>query len=663
MDYASWAWINTVCPLFLIKPVLAALRDDDNQRRLGHDPVLDPRTAGVTGADYWAGAHSPSRRRRARPPSRTADPRGTGLAYVPGGRSARTPPTDPRAPVAVRQHPSATLPATRPHAPYTRPRTRTRPHISTRPDRPPPARLHRRTAPRTTPTERTARTVSAETSIDPRTGHAHGPQTPTTTLAEVATLAAEAARAAPEFDQRGREFRARLLEEVGASLEARREEIVAVADRETGLGPARLGGELTRTVHQARHFAQVLREGSYLEAAIDHAADTPLGPGPDLRRMLLPLGPVAVFGASNFPLAFSVPGGDTVSALAAGCPVVIKAHESHPATSRLTFAALTEAAARVGAPDGLLALVHGREAGAALVTDPHIKAVGFTGSTAGGRALRDLAASRDEPVPFYAELAGINPVVITEPAARERRSEIAAGVVTAVTASGGQLCTKPGLIFLPSGEAGDALVEDVRTAFASSAASPLLNSRIHTSYHDTLAHLTSQPDVYHLTGDHAPPQPGYWAAPHLLSVPADRLTPAVATECFGPVTVLVRYRTTAELLATLGQLPASLAAALHTTPDTSPTDLSQLTAALRRKSGRVVYNGFPTGVRVSWAQHHGGPWPATTSTHTSVGATAIRRFLRPFTWQDAPEHVLPPELHDSPTTIPRRVNGTLQLPK
>lgn len=505
--------------------------------------------------------------------------------------------------------------------------------------------------------------MSAETSIDPRTGHAHGPEIPTTTLAEVAACAAEAARAAPEFEERGREFRARLLEEIGESLEARREEIVAVADRETGLGPARLGGELTRTVHQARHFAEVLREGSYLEAAIDHAADTPLGPGPDLRRMLLPLGPVAVFGASNFPLAFSVPGGDTVSALAAGCPVVIKAHESHPATSRLTFAALTEAAHRVDAPDGLLALVHGREAAAALVTDPHIKAVGFTGSTTGGRALMDLIASRDEPIPFYGELAGINPVVITEPAARERRTEIAAGLATAVTASGGQLCTKPGLVFLPSGEAGDALVEDVRAAFGAAAASPLLNSRIHSGYHDTLTHLTAHPDVYHLAGDSTPPQPGYWATPHLLSISADRLTPAVATECFGPATILVRYHSTPQLLTSLGQLPASLATALHTTPDTPPSDLTQLTTLLRQKSGRVVYNGWPTGVRVSHAQHHGGPWPATTSPHTSVGATAIRRFLRPFTWQNAPHDVLPPELHDFPTSVPRHLNGTLQLPK
>ncbi|MFW5418422.1 aldehyde dehydrogenase family protein [Nocardiopsis sp. CNT-189] len=509
--------------------------------------------------------------------------------------------------------------------------------------------------------ERTGPRAAAETGIDPRTAEPIGEPVPLSAPGEAEAAAQAAARAAPALDRAGRAFRAGLLRAAGEALEARRAEIVRTADGETALGADRLGGELTRTVHQARHFAEVLEEGSYLEAAIDRAGGTPLGPGPDLRRMLVPIGPVAVFGAANFPLAFSVPGGDTVSALAAGCPVVVKAHESHPGTSRLAFEALAGAAERAGAPEGVLGLVHGREAGAALVADPRIRAVGFTGSAAGGRALMDIAAARPDPVPFYGELSGINPVVVTEGAARARAAGIAAGVLASVTGSGGQLCTKPGLVFVPSGPAGDALVEAVREGFAGAGEAVLLNAGVRASYLAAAERLAGLPGVRVLAaGRDGRGAEGFRAGPRLLSVPAGRFGAEAAEECFGPLTVLVRYAGAEELAAALDRVPGSLAAALHCDGETEAEAAAELAGMLRERAGRVVFGGFPTGVRVSWAQTHGGPWPSASAPYSSVGASAIRRFLRPVTWQDAPQWALPAELRDGPAGVPRRVDGRLE---
>lgn len=496
------------------------------------------------------------------------------------------------------------------------------------------------------------------TSVDPRTGEAFGEPFPPTPVTEVAELAAAAAQAAPGFEALGRSGRAALLRAVGAALEARRSDIVAIAESETGLPAARLNGELTRTVHQAKLFAEVLDEGSYLEAAIDHAADTPMGPGPDLRRMLVPIGPVAVFGASNFPLAFSVPGGDTVSALAAGSPVILKAHESHPATSELTFTIMRDALRDNGAGEGVLGLVHGREAAAALVADPHIKAVGFTGSLRGGRALLDIINGRDEPIPFYGELSSLNPIVVTETAAAAKRgAAIAEGLAASVTGSAGQLCTKPGLVFVPSGADGDALVAAVAAALGAAEAGIALNEGIAASYADARGRYGSG-----LTTEAGGAGAGFRMAPRLVTMAADELTPETTEECFGPLTVVARYRDRDELDAALAKLPSSLTATIH--GETADEKLvTELTESLRANAGRVLYNGFPTGVRVSWAQHHGGPWPSTNTAHTSVGATAIRRFLRPVTWQSAPEYVLPIELRDGTVDIPRRVDGRLQLPE
>jgi NADP-dependent aldehyde dehydrogenase len=492
-------------------------------------------------------------------------------------------------------------------------------------------------------------------STDPRTGESAPVAQPTTT-AEVEQLAVAAAGAAAGLEAMGRAGRAELLRAAAPRLEANGAEIVATADLETAIGPDRLKGELARTCYQLRLFAEVIEEGSYLEATIDHAGDTPMGPGPDLRRMLVPLGPVAVFGASNFPLAFSVPGGDTASALAAGCPVVAKAHESHPATSLLAHRALREAAGQAGAPEGTVGIVLGRDAGAALVADPRITAVGFTGSLTGAQALQQIIDARPDPIPFYGELSSINPLVVTEAAAAARGPAIAEGLVGSFTMAAGQLCTKPGLAFVPTGEAGDALVARMAELVAQVPAKPLLNARIHDSYDDIGSRLAGAAGV-EVLGRGDGDGPGFSAGAALLAVAAADLRPEVTEECFGPIAIAVRYRSADELLEALRALPGSLAAAVHAE---GSDDLDPLLAVLRPRAGRILFDGYPTGVLVAWAQTHGGPWPSTNSIHTSVGPTAIRRFLRPLTWQNAPERVLPPELRDAEPGIPRRIDGILR---
>ncbi|MCO1657674.1 aldehyde dehydrogenase (NADP(+)) [Pseudonocardia humida] len=500
--------------------------------------------------------------------------------------------------------------------------------------------------------------TAAVVSTDPRTGESV-PVAPPTTDAEVEQTTRAAADAAAGLEALGRSGRAELLRAAAARLEANGSEIVATADLETAIGPDRLKGELARTTYQLRMFAEVAEEGSYLEATIDHAGDTPMGPGPDLRRMLVPLGPVAVFGASNFPLAFSVPGGDTASALAAGCPVVAKAHESHPATSLLAHRALREAAEQVGAPEGTVGIVLGREAGARLVADPRITAVGFTGSLSGARALQRIIDDRPDPIPFYGELSSINPLVVTEAAAAARGAAIAEGLVGSFTMAAGQLCTKPGLAFVPVGAAGDALVARMAELVADAPAKPLLNARIHESYAEIGGRLAGL-DGVEVAGRGATDGTGFAAGAALLTVAAADLRPEVAQECFGPIAIAVRYDGTDDLLHALRALPSSLAAAVHAEES---DDLDALLAVLRTRAGRVLFDGYPTGVLVAWAQTHGGPWPSTNTVHTSVGPTAIRRFLRPLTWQNAPERVLPPELRDAGPAIPRRIDGVLRLPR
>ena len=497
-------------------------------------------------------------------------------------------------------------------------------------------------------------------SVDPRTGRAVEVVAQETTDEEVDSLCTAALAAAPLLEELGRARRTALLSALADALETRRGDIVPLADRETALGSGRLEGELTRTCYQLRLFGEVLQEGSYLEAAIDHPGDTPMGPRPDLRRMLVPLGPVAVFGASNFPLAFSVPGGDTASALAAGCPVVVKAHGSHPATSQLVFDVMEEAARKAGAPEGTLGIVHGLQAGATLVKHPAIRAVGFTGSVSGGQALMRLIEQRPDPVPFFGELSSLNPVVVTPAAAEERGARIGRELVGSFTLGGGQFCTKPGLVLLPAGPAGNGVLEAMAEAVRELPPAVLLNEGIATTYARASAELAELPGVRTVAQGDATGE-GFRAAPLLLSTSAGDLPTRVTEECFGPVAVVARYDGEADLAAALEAMPSSLTATVLRGKDETELPLV-VSQQLRTRAGRLLYDGYPTGVAVSWAQHHGGPWPSTNSQHTSVGATAIRRFLRPVTWQGAPQELLPEELTDDYPGIPRRIDGVLQVP-
>jgi NADP-dependent aldehyde dehydrogenase len=382
-----------------------------------------------------------------------------------------------------------------------------------------------------------------------------------------------------------------------------------------------------------------------------------MGARPDLRRMLRPIGPVAVYAASNFPFAFSVAGGDTASALAAGCSVVLKAHPSHPQLSRSTGAVVVDALRESGAPDGTFTVVTGFETGNRLVQDPRIKAAAFTGSLKGGRALYDLAVSRPEPIPFYGELGSVNPAFVTREAAEQRPEEVASGFVGSVSLGVGQFCTKPGLLFVPAG----AGLEDRIAALANDqSGAPMLTEHMREGFGHALEHLAEQPGVRVLAGDlHPADEP----APTVLATTVPEFVAdahELTQEAFGPAALVVAYETDEQLLEAARVFDGQLTATVQGTGE-EPV-VPDLLGILSERVGRVVWNGWPTGVSVTYAQHHGGPYPATTTVQTtSVGTAAIDRFLRPVTYQDTPDAVLPPPLQEAnPWHLPRRVDGVLQ---
>ncbi|MGW1190796.1 aldehyde dehydrogenase (NADP(+)) [Streptomyces sp. NPDC002559] len=465
--------------------------------------------------------------------------------------------------------------------------------------------------------------------IDARSGERLEPPVPETTSAEVAERCAEADRAAPALAALPLGTRARLLEAVAAGLDAVADELIGSADTETALGRPTLEAELARTTNQLRLLAEEVRRPDFLNGRTEQGPDGT----PSFHRALLPVGPVAVYAASNFPLALAVAGSDTAAALAAGCPVVVKAHPGHPLTSRLVDEAVTGALRDAGAPDGTFSVVHGMAAGQALIADPHIRAASFTGSQAGGRALFDAAASRPDPIPFYGELGSVNPVFISRAAASARRAEIVSGFVTAATRYVGQLCTNPGLLFLP---AGHGLEEALAAELSEIPAAPLLNRRILEGFRQGVQRLAGAADPLVTVTD----------GPHLFRTTSrDFLErPELSEECFGPASVLVTYEDEAELLAAAAQLPGSLTATLHAEPSDAAL-VGRLLPVLTRKVGRVVWNGWPTGVAVNRTMHHGGPWPATTAAaHTSIGTESVRRFQVPVTFQDFPGELLPAAL-------------------
>ncbi|MCX4574164.1 aldehyde dehydrogenase (NADP(+)) [Streptomyces sp. NBC_01571] len=501
-------------------------------------------------------------------------------------------------------------------------------------------------------------------SVDPRTGKQREQVAVEATAQEVdeTVRAAHAARGA----LLDRTARAAFLRTAADLLEGAKDHLVEAADAETALGPVRLTGELTRTCYQLRAFGDIVDEGAFLDVVINHPDDTATPPIPDLRRYKVPLGVVAVYSASNFPFAFSVAGGDTASALAAGCPVVVKAHPDHPALSELVAAVLRRAAGRHGIPAGVVGLVHGFDAGVELVRHPLVAAAGFTGSVRGGRALFDAAAARPVPIPFHGELGSLNPVVVTEAAAAERAEAIGAGLAGSMTLGVGQFCVKPGLVLAPASAAGDRLVKSLTDAVSNTDAGVLLDHRMRDNFVAGVAERAGLPGV------EAPVTPGaggeHTVSPGFLTVPAQKLATAgehdlLLEECFGPLTVIARYEDESEAGAVLARLPGNLTATVQLSAEEAAGQGrgAEILAELTPLAGRVVVNGWPTGVAVAPAQHHGGPYPATTSTSTSVGGTAIERWLRPVAYQGAPEALLPAELRDdNPLDLPRRFNGRLE---
>ena len=461
--------------------------------------------------------------------------------------------------------------------------------------------------------------------------------------------------------------RAALLERIADEITALGDTLIRRAQEETGLPEARLTGERGRTTGQLRLFAAVVREGSWVDARIDTAIpDRQPVPKPDVRRMLGPIGPVIVFGSSNFPLAFSVAGGDTASALATGNPVVVKAHSGHPGTSELVAGAITRALDACGLPNGVFSMLHGpgKVVGMALVRHPATRAVGFTGSREAGRALFDAAAARPDPIPVFAEMSSLNPVFILPRAMKARGAAIADGLRTSVTMGVGQFCTKPGLVFgLDNGDFqtfADAMADLIEAVSPAT----MLHGGIADSYHAGLQRASSTSGVAILatSADRADVARTHGEAVVARTTVSDFATNHVLSEeVFGPFTLLIGGATMAELESAARKLEGQLTATVHGTPE-DLADAAPLLRILEQKAGRVIINGFPTGVEVCPSMHHGGPYPATTDVRfTSVGTAALYRFVRPICYQGFPEDLLPEALKTSnPLGIRRTVNGRLE---
>ncbi|WP_369204720.1 aldehyde dehydrogenase (NADP(+)) [Streptomyces sp. PU-14G] len=468
-----------------------------------------------------------------------------------------------------------------------------------------------------------------------------------------------AAAAAPACAGASPSHRAGALTAVADALETERAALVATADAETSLGPARLNGELSRTAFQLRLFADEVRTGALFDARLDRPApEWPPGPRPDLRRYRTALGPVLVFAASNFPFAFSVAGGDTASAWAAGCPVVVKAHPGHPELSRRTAAVVRRALAEAEAPQGMFALIEGEQAGVEALRHPALAAAAFTGSQRGGLALARIAAERGTPIPFYGELGSVNPVVVTPGAARARSEEIAEGYVGSVTQGAGQFCTNPGLLFVP--RAAEALVDGIATRLRGVPGAPMLGGWIADGYAAGARRLAKLPGVRTVVRPDGPEEAGA-PGPRLLAMELAAFTAAgtaATEECFGPLGLVVTYDDVAALGEAVAALPGQLTASLHAEPSEA-AGLGALAGALAARAGRLLWNQWPTGVSVTHAMQHGGPFPATTApTTTSVGTAALERFLRPVAYQSCPPQLLPPPLRDdNPWGVPQRVSG------
>ena len=458
--------------------------------------------------------------------------------------------------------------------------------------------------------------------------------------------------------------RANLLENIANEIELEKEKIATCANQETALPMARLTGEVMRTVVQLRNFANFVRTGEHFNAIIDLADSNYLPVArPDLRKTLQPLGVVAVFAASNFPLAFSVAGGDSASALAAGCPVIVKAHPSHPNTCELIFSAIQRALAKSGLPKQTFAIVQGINPQIThwLATADEITAVGFTGSPLVGKLLVDLATKRKNPIPVFAEMGSLNPVFFTDAALNGKASELAKLAMESALLGSGQFCTKPGILIVPTGKNGDEFVKEISTITSAAKVAPLLNAGIASRYTDAVTKLSSSPGLQVIAG--VKNETGYSVTPTVFVVDWKDINKhdQLLEEHFGPTTVIIRALQS-EFVEIAKSLGGQLTAAIHATADeianTVDSGVSQLIAQISQIAGRLIFNGFPTSVSVTAAMQHGGQWPASSTHTTSVGLDAIYRFLRPVVYQGFPDKALPAQLQNAnPYKIFRKVNG------
>ena len=502
------------------------------------------------------------------------------------------------------------------------------------------------------------------TAFDPSTGDAVEPKFHSATIKELDRAASLAKDARLKYGNLPQRERAKFLRKIADNIEALGDTLIERASLETSLPTTRFVGERARTCGQLRAFADLLDEGYWVDARIDHAIrDREPLPKPDVRSMMKPLGPVAVFCASNFPLAYSVAGGDTASALAAGCPVIVNAHTAHPGTAELVGIAVSEAVKVCGMPEGTFSLLFssGYEIGQALVKHSSIKAVGFTGSRRGGRALMDIAAARPEPIPVYAEMSSVNPTFILPSAVKERGDAIAAGLHASVTGGVGQFCTKPGLVFVPGDESTDVFVSKVRGLVANTEPLPLLTKGIQKNYDDSNRHRESEVEV--AAANNKSNLNGFAVNPSIFETSAVSFleTPDLNEEIFGPSTLVIRSNDHEELLQIARSLEGQLTASIHGTGE-DLKEYADLIEILETKVGRLIFNGFSTGVEVCPSMVHGGPYPATSDGRsTAVGTRAIRRFSRFVCYQNFPQDSLPEELKDdNPLKLWRIVDGELK---
>ncbi|MFC4993238.1 aldehyde dehydrogenase (NADP(+)) [Rubritalea tangerina] len=498
------------------------------------------------------------------------------------------------------------------------------------------------------------------TAINPATGESIGPETIAATDTELESALELAEQAYAEYREKSGEQRAQFLRVIAANIEAVVDTIAERGPLETGLPEMRMRGESGRTIGQLRLFADLIEEGSWVDARIEHAqAERQPLPKVDLRSMLRPLGPVAVFAASNFPLAFSVAGGDTASALAAGCPVIVKAHASHPGLSEIVAEAVVEAAQATGMPEGVFSMLFGsgRTLGQALVKAEQIKAVGFTGSQAGGRALMDIAAARPEPIPVYAEMSAINPVIFDESALGDQSGKMAEALYGSLTMGVGQFCTNPGLVFIPK-VGSESFVGALESLVQSGSSGTMLNAGICNAYREGISMLGQHAAVETVAQLSSDGQGQAGPAVFQTTAEAFLSDAALSGEVFGPATLLVQYEDGAQLQELCERLEGQLTASLFASEE-ALTGYAGLFQLLEQKAGRLIFNGFPTGVEVCHSMVHGGPYPATSDGRsTSVGSMAIYRFARAVSYQSFPDSALPAELQDSnPLGITRMVDG------